>query len=128
MTSGHLLECSGSYWVVKEGKENSWSFSVTFSKVSKHLLQNEINTVGVKSLQLCPTLCDPRDCSLPGSSVHGFSRQEYWSGLPFPPSEDLPDPGTEPVSPVAPALAGGFFTTRATGEADTGVQLWREPR
>ena len=58
----------------------------------------------------------------------GFSRQEYWSGLPFPPSEDLPDPGTEPVSPVAPALAGGFFTTRATGEADTGVQLWREPR
>ena len=37
------------------------------------------------SLQSCPTLCDPVDCSLPGSSV-GFSRQEYWSGLPFPPS------------------------------------------
>ena len=47
----------------------------------------------------------------------GFSRQEYWSELPFPPSGNLPDPGTEPVSQVAPALAGGFFTSRATGEA-----------
>ena len=34
--------------------------------------------------QSCPTLCDPMDRSLPGSSVHGFSRQEYWSGLPLP--------------------------------------------
>ena len=34
--------------------------------------------------QLCPTLSDPMDCSLPGSSVHGFSRQEYWSGVPLP--------------------------------------------
>ena len=38
-------------------------------------------------------------CSLPGSSVHGFPRQEYWSGLPFPSPEDLPDPGVEPTSP-----------------------------
>ena len=37
-----------------------------------------------KLLQSCPTLCDPMDCSPPGSSVHGFSRQEYWSGLPCP--------------------------------------------
>ena len=37
-----------------------------------------------KSLQPCPTLCDLMDCSLLGSSVHGFSRQEYWSGLPCP--------------------------------------------
>ena len=34
--------------------------------------------------QSCPTLCDPIDCSLPGSSAHGFSRQEYWSGVPLP--------------------------------------------
>ena len=39
-----------------------------------------------KSLQLCLTLCDPVDCSLPGSSVHGILRQEYWIGLPFPSS------------------------------------------
>ena len=37
-----------------------------------------------KSLQSCPTLCDPTDGSLPGSPVLGFSRQEHWSGLPFP--------------------------------------------
>ena len=47
----------------------------------------------------------------------GFSRQEYWSGLPFPSPGDLPDPGLEPTSPVSPALAGGFFTTSSTWEA-----------
>ena len=40
-----------------------------------------------------------------------FSRQAYWSGLPFPTPGDLPDPGIEPTSLVSPALAGGFFTT-----------------
>ena len=44
----------------------------------------------------------------------GFSRQEYCSELPRPPQGDLPDPGTEPVSVVSPALAGGFFTMRNT--------------
>ena len=41
----------------------------------------------------------------------GFSRQEYWSGLPHPPPRDLPGPGTEPVLLTSPALTGGFFTT-----------------
>ena len=44
----------------------------------------------------------------------GFSRQESWNGLPFPPPRDLPNPGMEPASLVSPALAGGFFTTSAT--------------
>ena len=43
----------------------------------------------------------------------GFSRQEYWSGLPFPSPGDLPDSG---IKPVSPALAGGFFTTEPPGE------------
>ena len=43
--------------------------------------------------QLCPTLHDPMDCSLPGSSVHGFSRQEYWSGVPLPSLNDPADTG-----------------------------------
>ena len=43
-----------------------------------------------------------------------FSRQEYWSGLPFPSPGDLPNPGIEPVSLMSPILAGGFFTTSAT--------------
>ena len=46
----------------------------------------------------------------------GFSRQEYWSGLPCPPAGDLPDPGIELESLTSPALAGGFFTTSATWE------------
>ena len=44
----------------------------------------------------------------------GFSRQEYWSGLPFPPPRDLPDLGTELTSLTSPALAGRFSTTSAT--------------
>ena len=62
-----------------------------------------------KSLQLCPTLCDLVDRSPLGSSVHGSSRQEYWSGLPGPSPEDMPDPGMEPASLGSPALAGRFF-------------------
>ena len=45
--------------------------------------------VPAKSLQSSGTLCDPRDCSPPGSSVHGISKQEYWSGLPCHPPGDL---------------------------------------
>ena len=44
-----------------------------------------------------------------------FSWHEYWSGLPCPPSEDLPNPRIEPVSP---ALAGGFFTTEPPGKPE----------
>ena len=69
---------------------------------------------------MCPTICDPgnwgpnpMDCSPLGSSVHGISRQEYWSGLPFPSPGALPDPGIELA---APALAGGFFTTEPPGK------------
>ena len=47
----------------------------------------------------------------------GFSRQENWSGLPFPSPGDLPDPGIEPLSVRSPALASGFFTTSTTWEA-----------
>ena len=57
-----------------------------------------------KLLQSCPTLCDAMDCSLQTLLSMGFSSQEYWSGLPFPPAWDLPDSEIEPASPVAPAL------------------------
>ena len=56
--------------------------------------------------QSFPTLCDPMACSPPGSSVHGAFRREYWSGLPFSSSGDLPDPGIEPESS---ALIGRWF-------------------
>jgi len=44
----------------------------------------------------------------------GFSRQEYWSGLPFPLPGNLADPEIKPVSLMSPALAGGFCTTSST--------------
>ena len=44
----------------------------------------------------------------------GFPRQKYWSGLPFPSPEDLPDMGIKSRSPESPALAGGFFTPEPT--------------
>ena len=79
-------------------------------------LHRWIACVYAKSLQSCLTLCDPMDSSLTGSSVHGILWQEYWSGLSCPPPGDLPHPGTEPTSLIAPALAGGFFTTSAARE------------
>ena len=50
-----------------------------------------------------------------------YSRQEYWSGFPFPPLGDLPNPGIESASLVSPALAGRFFTTSTPWEAKTSV-------
>ena len=67
-----------------------------------------------KSLQLYLTLCYPVDQSLPGSSIQGFSRQEYWSGLPCPSPGDLPDPGIVSMSLMSPVLAGRFFITSTT--------------
>ena len=61
-----------------------------------------------------------RLCAHPWTVAHqaplsmGFPRQEYWSGLPFSSPRELHNPGIEPMSPVSPALAGGFFTTSGT--------------
>ena len=60
--------------------------------------------------QSCLTLCDPVDCSLSGSSIHGI---EYWSGLPFPSPGDLPYPGIEPRSP---ALEADALTSEPPGK------------
>ena len=60
--------------------------------------------------QTCPLLGTPWTVACQVSLSVGFPRQEYWGGLPFPPPGDLPNPGTEPVSPMSPVLAGRFFT------------------
>ena len=69
--------------------------------------------------QLCLTLCEPVDCSLPGSAVHGISeanpmRTGVSCHILF--QEIFPTPGIEPMSPVSPALAGGFFITMLPGK------------
>ena len=63
--------------------------------------------------QLCVTLWTVAHQAL----SMGFSRKEYWSGLPCPQPGDLPDPGIKPQSLMSPTLAGRFFTTSATWEA-----------
>jgi len=69
-----------------------------------------------KLLQSCPTLYNPMNIAHQTPLSLGFSRQEYWRGLPFPSSGDLPDPGIEPGCLTSPALAIWFFTTSATWE------------
>ena len=67
-------------------------------------------------IKSCPTLHNPMDCTLPGSSVQEetiLPRQEYWSGLPFSSPGDLPNPG---IKPMSPALAGRIFTTKTPGK------------
>ena len=73
-----------------------------------------------KSLQLCLTLASPWTMTGQTPLSVGFSRQEYSSGLPCPPPEDLPNPEIELVSLMSPALAAGFFTTSTTWEALVG--------
>ena len=58
--------------------------------------------------ELCLALCNPMDCRAPGSSIHGISKQEYWSVLPFPSPGDLPDPG---IKPASPALVGAHSSS-----------------
>ena len=74
--------------------------------------------IHAESLQSCLTLCDPMDCSLLGSSVHGILQaRNYstnWSGLTCPSPGDLPNPGIEPESLPSPALASRFSTTWTT--------------
>ena len=71
-----------------------------------------ISAMKVLVTQLNPTLCNPMDCSYQAPLSMRFSRQKYWSRLPFPSPGDLPDPGIKPASPT---LADRFFTTEPPG-------------
>ena len=73
--------------------------------------------IHAKLHQSYPTLCNTMDYSHQAPVSMRFSRQEYWSALPFPSPRDLPNPGFEPTSFMSPAFAGRFFTTGTTLEA-----------
>ena len=66
--------------------------------------------------QSCLNLCYLMGSSPLSPFSREFSRQEYWSGLPFPTPGDLPHPGIESVSPTSLALVGRFFTTQPPGK------------
>ena len=72
---------------------------------------------------MCVCVCVSDSLVTPWTVAHqaplsmGFPRQEYWSGLPFPPPGDLSNPGMEPTSLASPVLAGRLFTTSTTIKA-----------
>ena len=74
-----------------------------------------------KSLQLCPTLCNAMEYSPPVSFAHGIHQTRILEWVECPPPGELPDSGIKPLSLVSPALAGGFFITMATWEAQKRV-------
>ena len=86
-----------------------WSHTVlppcTLPRVRKSVFYVYIPLKWSEVAQLCPTFCDPMDYSLPCQAPPsmGFSRQEYWSGLPCPSPGDLPNPGIKPGSPALQA-------------------------
>ena len=86
-----FLSLPGHMKIFPSCPEVGWDHVTNSNQLAKS--RNEVCTcVCTKSFQLCPTFCDPVDCSLPDPLSMEFSRQEYWNGLPFPPPGDHPDP------------------------------------
>ena len=69
------------------------------------LLKNQKLKAETEVTQSCPTLCDPMDCNLQGSSIHGIFQARVLEWVAFPSPGDLPDPGIEPRSPSLQAAA-----------------------
>ena len=67
---------------------------------------------------MCPTLATPWTVACQAPLLMGFPRQEYWSELPFPSPEDLPDPG---IKPVSPALQADSLSTEPPGKPITNI-------
>ena len=106
--------------------QHRWSFwSGASVEISQLLVPLAEKSFIVHGGSVCALSCFSRVllCATPWTVAHlvslsvGFSKQEYWSGLPCTPSGDLPKPGIALESLMSPALASGFFTTRATWEA-----------
>ena len=74
-------------------------------------------------LLLCMILCNPMDCSPPGSSVQGFSRKEYWSGLSFPLPGDLPNSGVEPEFLCFPFCRQILYSLSHLGSSEINILM-----
>ena len=88
---------------------------------AESLVENQYSLPHCAALGLfsCVWLCNPMDCRPPSSSVHemGFSRQEYWSGLPCPPPGDLIDPVRKPITLMSPALVAASLALTSPGKS-----------
>ena len=90
-----------------------WKQSERSEKLHLHIVLNGKHPSLVERIGTClldhishARLCDPMDCSLPGSSVHGISQERILERVAMPSSKGLPDTGIKPVSFMSPALAG----------------------
>ena len=108
--TGILINCSWGCEMVHAGMWNGTAALKNNLTVSQNAIHTSVCDILSHSnimkayapclvAKLCPTLCDPMDCSLTVSCPWGFSRQEYWSGLPCLPPGDLHNPGIELRSP-----------------------------
>ena len=120
------ITCSKSWW-------QKWKMFAVDSlrsetgsrlKVSKKILgssenrvKDGVDGVGAQSLSRVRLFATPWTVAHQAPLSTGFSRQGCWSGLPYPPPGDLPDPKIKSTSLTSPALAGRFFTTSTTWEA-----------
>ena len=114
--------CKMEHWVIQGWGRNTHEpmhlfKAFTFLRVDFLLIPRLLwaGCVHAKLLQSCLTLCDPMDCSPPGSSIHGIlqARILEWATMPSSRGSSWTR-GIKPRSPMSPALAGGFFTTSTT--------------
>ena len=106
-----FLDCC----VIKYGFKKSLKFQKVHVKIFSAYVLSRFSHVW-----LCVTLST---IALQAPLSMRFSRQEWWSGLPWPSPGDLSDPGIEPMSLMTPALAGKFFTASTTWEASFSSEL-----
>ena len=102
VTRSHQIQGGSEVQVLRRTLYNVYHIlkKVTSLQVNITINCNQIEKAGISEsevAQSCPTLCNPMDQAPPSM---GFSRQEYWSGLPFPSLGYLPDPGIKPRSPA----------------------------
>ena len=108
---------------LKHAGNNFFNVHILLAKESRCIKSHNFRLLGTvvcvhaKSLQSHSTLRNPMDCSPSGASLHGILQTKILDWVAMPSSRASSLPRDEPTSPVAPALAGGFFTTSATWEA-----------
>ena len=102
------------YPSLRSNKKEKFFHYFSFSCLRLPLSSLTAHSINIYSVGLCVTL---QNVDHQSSLSMGFSRQEYWSGLPHPSPGDLPDPGIKRVSLMSLALAGRFFTTSSSQEA-----------
>ena len=98
-------------------KQKQAELDPVWTQTSQHCFDLDSSDFDLVRFSQCMLFATPWTIARQAPLSMGFSRQEYWSGLPCPPPGDLSDPGIVPKCLTFPALAGVFFTTSATWEA-----------